>query len=116
MPQEIELTPHLRGDTWAGFAEIEILLNGEPVDLTGASARMQIRRSKGSPTLLMEWSTSDDTITLTEPSEGKFAVVGRVIDLPAGSVVWDIELTLASGRVLTVAGGSWEILGDVTRD
>jgi hypothetical protein len=114
--QEISLTPHVRGDSWQGFAEIAVTLNGDPLDLSGASARMQIRRSKGSPTVLLEWSTGDDTISFTEPSEGKFAIAGRVIDLPPGEVVFDIELTLASGRVLTVAGGSWLIVGDVTRN
>jgi hypothetical protein len=101
---------HKRGDTWQGWPEVEILLNGEPLDLTGASFRMQARRSATAPDVAFFFEP-----VATEPAEGKFAVPGAIIEAPAGAYVYDVEITLSSGRVLTPISGSFTITPDVSR-
>ena len=109
MPQDVNIT-HKRGDSWSGWAEVEILLNGEPLDLTGASFLMQARRSATSPEVAFSFEP-----VATEPNEGKFMVPGAVIDAPAAQYVYDVELTLASGRVLTPISGVFTITPDCSR-
>ena len=76
-----------------------------PLDLTGATARAQIRQGyAGAPT--------DMTCTITVPN-----IITMV--LPAGSNpplrgLWDLEVTYASGDVQTVLSGKVATQGDVT--
>jgi len=101
---------HKRGDTWLGWPEVEILLNGEPLDLTGATFLMQARRSATAPEVAFSFEP-----VATEPAEGKLAVPGAIIDAPAGAYVYDVEITLSSGRVLTPISGTFTITPDVSR-
>jgi hypothetical protein len=109
MPEEINISAR-RGDTWLGWPEVEILLNDAPLDLTGAAFLMQARRSATAPEVAFEFEP-----VATAPAEGKFTVPASVIDAPAGSFVYDCQVTLASGRVLTPISGTFEILADVSR-
>lgn len=83
---------------------------GQPLDLTGASVRSQIRLTPQSPDMLgvLVASITASTITLHLPS-----TLSTI--LPARSV-YDAELTLASGRVITFAAGFIQLTPEVTRD
>lgn len=89
--------------------------DGSPVDLTGASIRMHLRRLRGDRFAAMEFSTADSTITIDDAAGGVFTVVGRIVSISVGTYVYDVEVTLASGSVRTVLTGCWTITPDVTR-
>lgn len=73
--------------------------DGEPVDLTGRSARMQAREAVSSPEVKLELSTDDGTIvigpdgllTLSLDAEATAALVDGVYDVQTW--VYDLEIT-----------------------
>lgn len=75
MAEQVNIS-HKRGDTWGGWPEVTIALNAAPLDLTGASILMQLRKSPTAPDVAAEWATGDG-ITLPDPEAGKFAVAWR---------------------------------------
>jgi hypothetical protein len=113
MAETVNIPTLKRGDTWRGRT-ITLEINGDPVDLTGAVVRMQVRTSATAPKAA-EWSTVNDTITVTDAAGGVIRVEPRVVDLRPDTYQYDIEYTLEDGRVLTPIEGSWVITSDITR-
>lgn len=104
-----------RGDTWQGLGMVQIELNEAGMDLTGATITMQLRRRPAHGTAVATWSTTNGTITFLDAAAGTFKVHPRIMDFQAGVYHWDIELKLASGRIMTIARGTLELVQDVTR-
>lgn len=92
--------------------------NGTPVDLTGYTARMQVRRRHSSDTALLTFTTENGGITLGGPA-GTINVVGLATltdDLPAPSpAVYDLELVSSGGFVTRLVEGGAYITPEVTR-
>lgn len=92
--------------------------NGVVINLTGYTARMQIRETIDSDLVLLELSTSNGKISLT-PGEGKITLEFDPADT---SGEWwtrgryDLELTSASGFVTRVLKGKVTLSKEVTRD
>jgi hypothetical protein len=99
-----------RGDTFARtFRLWEDAAMTSPVDLTGATARAEIRDELGG-TLLVEL-----VCTVTAPNIVDVALPAAA--WPAGSAwtvgVWDLELTTGA-VVTTIVAGPVRVSGDVT--
>lgn len=91
--------------------------NGVPVNLTGYSARMQVRRTVNNPTKLLDFTTSNGAITLGGAT-GTVTVVGAATltdDVPPRSGVYDLELQSADGTVTRLLEGKVTITPEVTR-
>lgn len=94
--------------------------NGDPVDLTGWSARMQVREGYESESPLLSL-TDGDGITLG----GTAGTIDVLVDdettaglptgVPAAHCVWDLELENPSGRVTRLAGGEALVTPEVSR-
>lgn len=91
--------------------------NGDPYDLTGYTARMQIRRKKTSETAEhsattenggIALGTTDGTISITIP-----AATTSDFEFTAG--VYDLELVAGSGFVTRLLEGGVEVSKEVTR-
>ena len=84
----------------------------QPFDLTGATARAQVRTSQLAPDVALELAC---TITLPQTID----VVLEAASWPAGDPfcegAWDLELSYAGGTVQTVVAGPVRVVGDVTR-
>jgi ribosomal protein S1 len=106
------IADHKRGDTWNGMV-VTIKKNGVPVDLTGYSA---ISRFKNNPTgtAIFEFKTSDDTLTIPNPTDGKIYYSKRKIEVQANRYVFDLQITNLDNVVKTVANGSWTITQDIS--
>jgi hypothetical protein len=104
-----------QGDTWS----LEIAWTddeGLPVDLTGATAKMQMRPSAGSEVLVLELSSANGRIVV-DPA-GKINLLVSAEDtalLPAKSGVYDLEVTRTSGVVKKLIRGSYLVTPEVTR-
>lgn len=111
----ITLKTHTSGDTWRGLA-MTITLNGTPLNLTGATVLMQMRKLAASADKLYEWKSdgTDPQIEITDAIAGKVTVKKRTI-VGFGSLVFDIQVTTADGVVRTVASGTLPITQDVSR-
>lgn len=88
-----------------------------PVDLTGASARMQVRAKVDSPDILLSLTSPDGGITLG----GAAGTVDIRIEATATagfqwkSGVYDLEIQFADGTVRRLLAGSVAVSPEVTR-
>jgi len=88
-----------------------------PINLTGATARMQIRASITSATILLELSTTLNTIIIT-PLEGKIDLYissGQTTTLVGDGGVYDLELYLSNGDTVRLIQGEVVFSPEVTR-
>lgn len=116
-PLAYSLPPIYQGATWRLSLTWK---TGDPataVNLTGCTARMQIRSSVTSPTELLELTTENGGITLG-------GVVGTIVILiePSDTVgqawrtgVYDLEIIFGSGDVRRLLEGSAALMPEVTR-
>ena len=91
---------------------------GTPIDLTGCSARMQVRPEIDSPAVLMELTTSNGRITLGGTA-GTVDLFISAVDTAAitwDSGVWDIEILHPGDDVTRLAQGTVIVSPEVTRD
>jgi hypothetical protein len=91
-------------------------VGGTPVDLTGWTARMQVRTRHAAPETLVDIDSSagitlggdTGTITVALPATATEA-------LPAGEWRYDLELEAADGTVYRLVEGAFTVTPEVTR-
>lgn len=91
--------------------------DGSPIDLTGYTARMQVRKNYNTSDTLLDLTTENGAITLGG-SLGTIAVVGAADDtsaIDARTGVYDLELVSAGGTVTRLIEGKVTINPEVTR-
>lgn len=84
---------------------------GDYVDLTGATAKAQIRASQDDTTVMAEFtcSTGDDTGSVSlQLSPTQTAAL-------TGNGVWDVQITFADGAIKTYLAGTTTVVKEVTR-
>lgn len=90
--------------------------NGTPVNLTGYTARMQVRRRHSDPVKLLDFTTENGAIVLGG-SAGTIAVTGLASltdDVTGRQAVYDLELV--NGTVVTrLVEGTVTITPEVTK-
>lgn len=89
---------------------------GDPIDLTGYTARMQVRRDIDATATLIELTTENGRITLG----GEAGTITLNIDADDTSDiprpgVYDLELESASGIVIRLLKGAFYLDSEVTR-
>lgn len=92
--------------------------DGNAIVLTGATAKMQVRSTPDSDTVLVELSTDNGRIVIT-PLTGTIAlnipaVVTELLDAPA-EAVYDLEITDANSVVTRLLEGPVSITPEVTK-
>lgn len=106
-------TAHLslyQGDDFVGVVSV-FDSAGEAADLTGYTAKAQIRRSfaDNDPTVACEIDTviTSPDVHLTIPGADTAALIGKY--------VWDLQLVSAAGAVTTILSGNVAVTQEVTR-
>jgi len=87
------------------------------IDLTGYTARMQIRGKRTSTSATLSLTTENGGITLGD-AEGTIALYISATDsaaLEVGTYVYDLELIEPSGGVQRLLMGNFLVRGEVTR-
>lgn len=90
---------------------------GVPVDITGWTARMMVKRRYGDTAPLLSFTTENGAIVLGGAA-GTVEVTGLATltdDIPAKPGVWDIELESPTGYVKRLLEGPAVITPEVTR-
>ena len=92
--------------------------SGDPVDLSGYTARAQVRESVSSPTVLAEWTTQNGRLAITNGTQGEITWLISATETagytwPEG--VWDLELVAPSGEVERLLEGRIVVSPEVTR-
>lgn len=91
---------------------------GAPINLTGYTARMQVRHKITDAAPLLTFTTANGAITLGG-SAGTIEVVGSATStdvLTVKSGVYDLEMVAPTGEVTRLIEGSATITPQVTRD
>ncbi len=90
---------------------------GVPIDLTGYTAKMQVRQRYASDDAVLSLSTTAGTIVLGGVA-GTINITGPAADTAAITIkqgVYDVELTSAGGIVTRLIEGCVAISPEVTR-
>lgn len=91
--------------------------SGTPIDLTGASATMQIKSASGS-VLLTLTTTGNAGIALTNPASGQMTISPEAVgtgSLPISNVLnTDLKLTLSSGVVYVLFRATITLIDKIT--
>lgn len=90
----------------------EVKLNGDPVDLSSSSVRMQVRSSPTNSTVVFSF-TEGDGITVGG-TNNNIITLGKIVNIAAGTYVYDMEITTGS-VVKTYIKGDFIVSNDVSR-
>lgn len=102
------LPEHRTGDTFRAL-DCVLKINGQPVDLTGATILCQVRSSPEGA-VAMTLATS-----LPDPVNGVFRINEQAVNILPARYYYDVQITRANGFRETYLTGLWEILQDVSR-
>lgn len=109
------------GTTWEETWQLLQAKNGPPVDLSGYTARMQLRPAITSASAALELTTANGRLTIDGPT-GKVTVKVDPADLATLSpdnskrrFLYDCELTSASNVVIPLFKGRVTVTPRVTR-
>ncbi|WP_431137473.1 hypothetical protein [Psychroserpens mesophilus] len=114
-PNTYNFKPQTKGDTFSG---IQFTFNTStndvetPIDLSGATIIMDIKKTYDSPVVKRLESTSG--ITITDAENGVVNINSFLVDLPAFKYVYDVEIVFPDTTVKTYIKGTFEVVGDVT--
>lgn len=88
-----------------------------PVDLTGCTARMQIRSRMNSPVPLLNLTTENGGLVLGGAAGTIQTIIteAQTAALPAKSAVYDVEIVFTGGVVRPLYGGTGTVHPEVTR-
>jgi hypothetical protein len=108
-------------DTWDGFSSTMNYVDDAgtvltPIDLTNSTIVMQVKVNPSDDTSVLQLSTQDNTITITDAINGKFKINSININIPSGMYYYDIQFTfLSSSKVKTYLYGTFNVTQDVTQ-
>ena len=111
--KKYDIPKHRRGDTWVGISSFPLTVNGIPVNLTNAAIKIDFKKQVDSPVALT-LSTAASSIVITQPTQGIFSIPARIINIPFGLYLYDVQVTFSSGIITTYVEGAWEIVADIT--
>lgn len=98
--------------TWSGE-------DGDPVNLTGYTARMQVRKTVADTDTILELTTENGRIAFGSPlSAGKIELTISAADTAALDpikAVYDLEMVSPTGKVVRLLQGKFTVSAEVTR-
>lgn len=103
----------LRGDTFKEYP-FQILINSVPLDLTDAVIKIDIKKEPCYLPVLTLTSVASNGITITDAVNGRFVINQQIINIPAFSYKYDVQITLADGTVNTFVGGLFQVINTIT--
>lgn len=104
-----------QGSTWTISPQWKI--DNLYVDVTGYTAKMDVRYSASSTSTIIELSSTNGRITVGT-TNGKFTLALTATEtaaLTAGSYVYDLEITAPDGTVTRLLEGGFSVSPEVTR-
>jgi len=116
-PAHIDLDVY-KGSTFVKIIQWKTGTTPVAVNLTGCTARMQIRKSVNDATILDTLTTENAKIAIHEPLNGKFKIVIPATTSTAytfTSSVYDLEIVFTDGTVTRVIEGCLTASPEVTR-
>lgn len=102
------------GDTWGGLPSVTVSNRVAPGNL--ASVKMAFKQNPKSVSPMLELTSADGDITISDAANWVFTVNPGRYELPVGQYVWQIETSDDSSPayVETLIEGTGEVLADYT--
>ena len=98
---------HRRGDT--GYLDVTLFMGDKTYELReGDTGLFTVKKKRDSEDVIFQKEMTEDGGFLLLPEDTK--------DLLPGTYYYDVEITLSSGDVCTIAIGKYKLLGDVTTE
>ena len=110
----VNIDDQYKGDTYDGVQFT--LLNTEdssPIDITGAAIKTQFRYNSKIGKVQKE-ITNGAGITISDATNGVFSIDPFLIDWPANTYYFDVEMTFPNGVVRTYIQGTIKVIQDIT--
>jgi hypothetical protein len=105
---------HYKNDTFDGLSfALKYTDDDTPIDLTGASIKVQFRRNSERGTLAKELNIGTG-ITMLDDANGAFQIDSFIIDWNADIYYYDVEITYADAVVKTYVKGKLKVIQDIT--
>lgn len=100
-----------RNDSW--MQTFAIKANDIPVDLTGSTILIQIRKKANASTIDLSLTNGDGISIIGD--DMNMIVVSKKVEILAGNYVYDINVTFPSGEVKTYVWGNFLVQEDVSK-
>jgi hypothetical protein len=101
-----------RNDTWSQVFTISA--NSVAVNLTGCTIIIQVRKTASSSDVVLSLSSADTSIVIGGVSSNQITLK-KVVNIAAGSYVYDMNVTFPSGLVKTYVWGTFFVQEDITK-
>ena len=104
-----------KGDTWNGIKSVELLKSGVPIVIPDtAKIYMQIKTDSEDTISVLSLSTDNGTIDIIDGPNGKFRINPIIVNIAAGSYVYDVQINFSSTEIKTYLKGNFTVVQDVT--
>ncbi len=101
-----------RNDTWS--QTFAILADTTPVDLTGCTILIQVRPAPASASVVLTLTSANSSISIGGANRNQITL-NKIVDVAAGSYVYDMNVTFPSGEVKTYIWGNFIVQEDITK-
>lgn len=107
----------INSSSYTPYVSGGVLEYNEPIDLTGYTARMQIRAKIDDPVILTELTTENNGIILNNTTKSIILQITAIATAAATwkSAVYNLELISSGGQVTTLCVGNLTLTKEVTR-
>ena len=101
-----------RNDSWA--QTFALLADTTPIDLSGSTILVQVRPTPSSSVVALELSTDDSSIGIGGVDSNQITL-NKIVDIAAGTYVYDMNVTFPSGEVKTYLWGNFIVTEDISK-
>jgi|APGre2960657404_1045060.scaffolds.fasta_scaffold00086_25 hypothetical protein len=101
-----------RNDSWSQV--FAILADTTAVNLSGCTILVQVRPTPTSTSVVLTLSTANSTISIGGASLNQITF-NKIVDVAAGTYVYDMNVTFPSGEVKTYIYGNFIVQEDITK-
>lgn len=100
-----------KSDSWTQVFALKA--NDVPIDLTGSNIEIQLRKTPASTTAELTL-TLGSGITISGVDNNEI-IINTIVDINAGSYVYDMTVVFPSGIVKTYVWGTFIVYEDITK-
>jgi hypothetical protein len=101
-----------RNDSWA--QTFALLADTTPIDLSGSTILIQVRPTPTSSVVALELTTDDSSIGIGGVDSNQITL-NKIVDIAAGTYVYDMNVTFPSGEVKTYLWGNFIVSEDISK-
>jgi hypothetical protein len=101
-----------RNDSWA--QTFALLADTTPIDLSGSTILIQVRPTPSSSVVALELTSEDSSIGIGGVDNNQITL-NKIVDVAAGTYVYDMNVTFPSGEVKTYLWGNFIVSEDISK-